>query len=184
MSDKKTYGGNSTYLKDTPDTVPTDIPNTFPENLYGSTPVKSGTRVVYTLDAGTLDKNIAEDFIKRKVTDHMDELAKTGPAIINTATASRNSDVPFKYSEMKTCRRLEDYLASTYSQHYVGENNIQALDIWESLGSFDTSCRDTAIKYLMRYGKKNGKNEADLFKALHYIVLMIHDREKNLGKKD
>ena len=30
-----------------------------------------------------------------------------------------------------------------------------------------------AIKYLMRYGKKQGRNEKDLYKAIHYIVLLI-----------
>jgi hypothetical protein len=72
-----------------------------------------------------------------------------------------------------------DYIEATYSEHYVGENNIQAIDVWESLGSLETSARDTAIKYLMRYGKKDGKNVKDLKKAIHYIVLMIAATEGN-----
>ncbi len=35
------------------------------------------------------------------------------------------------------------------------------------------SCIDTTIKYLMRYGKKSGKNRKDLLKAAHYIVLAL-----------
>jgi hypothetical protein len=46
--------------------------------------------------------------------------------------------------------------------------------MWESLGSAETTCRDTAIKYLARYGKKDGRNRKDLLKAIHYIVLMMH----------
>ena len=63
---------------------------------------------------------------------------------------------------------------STYNQHYVGKKEVQTIDVWETLGSIDTTCRDTAIKYLMRYGKKGGHNRKDLLKAVHYIVLLAH----------
>jgi len=49
--------------------------------------------------------------------------------------------------------------------------------VWHTLGSVDTTCRDTAIKYLMRYGKKDGYNKKDLMKAVHYIVLLNHFTE-------
>ena len=35
-----------------------------------------------------------------------------------------------------------------------------------------------AIKYICRYGKKNGKNKMDLFKAIHYLVLLIDSEQK------
>ena len=35
-------------------------------------------------------------------------------------------------------------------------------------------CQGTAIKYLMRFGKKDGKNKKDLLKAIHYIILLMH----------
>ena len=35
-------------------------------------------------------------------------------------------------------------------------------------------CRGAAIKYLIRFGKKEGKNEKDLLKCLHYVILMYH----------
>lgn len=89
----------------------------------------------------------------------------------------------YKYNERKIINDFQKYIDSTYSQHYIGKNNVQVLDIWEALGSLDTSCRDAAIKYLMRYGKKEGKNKKDLLKALHYIILMINDLEKNSGKQ-
>ena len=34
-----------------------------------------------------------------------------------------------------------------------------------------------AIKYLARYGKKNGKNRKDLLKAIHYIVLLMSSED-------
>jgi len=84
----------------------------------------------------------------------------------------------FRFDEDKILGEALTYLESTYAGHYVGElagreqNNIQTIDVWQTLGSVDTTCRDTAIKYLMRYGKKDGYNRKDLLKAIHYIVLL------------
>jgi hypothetical protein len=79
-----------------------------------------------------------------------------------------------KYREDEIVLELLEYIKSTYDAHYVGDDGIQALDVYNALGSADTTCRDTAIKYLMRWGKKDGKNPKDLMKALHYIVLLWH----------
>ena len=74
-------------------------------------------------------------------------------------------------------KEVEKYIKGTYDQHYVGKKEVQTIDVWETLGSIDTTCRDTAIKYLMRYGKKGGHNRKDLLKAVHYIVLLAHFTE-------
>jgi len=80
----------------------------------------------------------------------------------------------FKYEEPKFLKEVVDYIEKTYNQHYVGNKQIQTIDVWQTLGSVDTTCRDTAIKYLMRYGKKGGHNRKDLLKAVHYIVLLAY----------
>ena len=79
-----------------------------------------------------------------------------------------------RFNEKKFLKEVEKYIDSTYNQHYVGNKEVQTIDVWETLGSIDTTCRDTAIKYLMRYGKKGGHNRKDLLKAVHYIVLLAH----------
>ena len=79
-----------------------------------------------------------------------------------------------RFNEKKFLKEVEMYIDSTYNQHYVGKKEVQTIDVWETLGSIDTTCRDTAIKYLMRYGKKGGHNRKDLLKAVHYIVLLAH----------
>ena len=84
----------------------------------------------------------------------------------------------YNYNEDVNIKLVKDYIDSTYGQHYVGNKEIQTVDFWESLGSLDTTCRDTAIKYLARYGKKNGRNEKDLLKAIHYIILMMYAQDK------
>ena len=82
--------------------------------------------------------------------------------------------VSFKYEEPKFLKEVVDYIEKTYNQHYVGNKQIQTIDVWQTLGSVDTTCRDTAIKYLMRYGKKGGHNRKDLLKAVHYNVLLAY----------
>ena len=79
-----------------------------------------------------------------------------------------------RFNEGKFLKEVEKYIKGTYDQHYVGKKEVQTIDVWETLGSIDTTCRDTAIKYLMRYGKKGGHNRKDLLKAVHYIVLLAH----------
>ncbi len=86
--------------------------------------------------------------------------------------------INYKRHEDAVLRDAIDYIGTTYSQHYVGDNGIQAIDVWDSLGTLSTTSRDTAIKYLLRYGKKKGKNKADLLKAIHYITLMISKFEE------
>ena len=91
----------------------------------------------------------------------------------------------FKYNEDKALEEVMMYIRSTYKQHYVGDGDIQTVDFWFSLGSLDTTARDTAIKYLARFGKKEGRNRKDLLKAIHYIVLMLYavEAEDNRVKR-
>ncbi len=86
--------------------------------------------------------------------------------------------INWKYNEPKILLEISKYLEGTYDQHYVGNKDIQTVDFWHSLGSLDTTARDNAIKYLARYGKKGGKNRKDLIKAIHYIILMMWDLER------
>lgn len=87
-----------------------------------------------------------------------------------------------KYNENIILDEVKQYIESTYGEHYVGNKDVQTVDFWYSLGSLDTTARDTAIKYLARYGKKNGRNRKDLFKAIHYIVLMLYANDNEEGE--
>ena len=81
----------------------------------------------------------------------------------------------WKYSEGKILREVEAYLSSTYRGHYVGEDSkIQTLDLIDSIGDAESFCRSNAIKYLSRFGKKDGKNPKDLLKVIHYAFLLYH----------
>lgn len=89
----------------------------------------------------------------------------------------------YKYDEDKYLNDIKKYLDGTYGEHYVAKD-IQVVDIWESLGTLESTARDTAIKYLCRYGKKDGKNKKDLLKAIHYIILMMYaNREQDQAQR-
>jgi hypothetical protein len=89
----------------------------------------------------------------------------------------------YKYSEDKYIQDIQDYVDSTYGQHYVNDG-IQVVDVWQARGTLDTTAADTAIKYIMRYGKKEGKNRKDLLKAVHYIMLMMYADDNTMEKKN
>ena len=84
----------------------------------------------------------------------------------------------WKYSEGKILREVEAYLSGTYRGHYVGEETkVQTLDLIDSIGDAEAFCRSNAIKYLSRFGKKDGKNPKDLLKVIHYAMLLYHFSE-------
>lgn len=74
---------------------------------------------------------------------------------------------------------LYAYVDATFGQHYASADNIQTVDAWDSSGSLSTTCRDTARKYLDRYGKKDGNNPKDLLKTLHYTLMMYFKNHKD-----
>ena len=85
------------------------------------------------------------------------------------------TDRRYKYSEDRILKELDDYISGTYNQHYsAGDDKIQTLDLIESIGDAEPFCRSNAIKYLSRFGKKNGKSKLDILKAIHYCVLLYH----------
>lgn len=81
----------------------------------------------------------------------------------------------WKYNEEKILKEIRDYIGSTYSGHYTSkETKTQTLDLIESIGDAESFCRSNAIKYLSRFGKKNGKSKLDLLKVIHYSILLYH----------
>lgn len=90
---------------------------------------------------------------------------------------------PYKYAEDHIIGDFLDYIDSTYGEHYKTEdNNIECFDVWIALGDSTPTFRNTALKYLWRYGKKNGNNKADLLKALHYTLMCLYVDHYKDGK--
>lgn len=83
--------------------------------------------------------------------------------------------IKYKYAEDRIIADFKAYIDKTYGQHYMSEEeSIQCFDAWIALGDPTPTFRNTAIKYLWRYGKKNGNNKDDLMKTLHYVLLCLY----------
>ena len=92
----------------------------------------------------------------------------------DTPTPGIQKDYPRKYKEDESIKALQEYISTTYGGHYTSkQNNVQTLDLIESVGDAEAFCRSNAIKYLSRYDKK-GQAKRDILKALHYSLLLYH----------
>ena len=92
-------------------------------------------------------------------------------------------NLPFQYEEDKILEEVKEYIAGTYSEHY-GDQNIQIQDVFDQMGISEAFTRGAAMKYLFRFGKKEGKNRKDLLKCIHYCCLLYHYAFKSEGLKD
>lgn len=84
-----------------------------------------------------------------------------------------------KFNEKESMKEIEEYIESTYDQHYVGKHGVQTLDLLHSVGISEQVCQGNVIRYMARWGKKNGFNRMDLLKAAHYVILLMRFSEDN-----
>ena len=104
---------------------------------------------------------------------HSDMEALGNKIELNLESTEKNGF--WKYEEDLTMKEIRDYLSGTYKSHYTSqESKTQTLDLIESIGDAEPFCRSNAIKYLSRFGKKNGKSKLDILKAIHYCILLYH----------
>ena len=89
----------------------------------------------------------------------------------------------FQYDEDKILEEVKEYIAGTYSEHY-GDQKIQIQDVFDQMGISEAFTRGAAIKYLFRFGKKEGKNPKDLLKCIHFVCLLYHYAFKSEGLKN
>lgn len=114
---------------------------------------------------------------------HSDMEALCAQIDLNLESTSKNGF--WKYEEDLTMKEVRDYLSATYKSHYTSQDSkTQTLDLIESIGDAEPFCRSNAIKYLSRFGKKNGKSKQDILKAIHYCVLLYHFSGLHTKKTD
>ena len=85
----------------------------------------------------------------------------------------------YKFNEDLIQTRLKNYIDSTYNQHYA-QAKTQTTEIVFENGHGEGFCIGNIIKYAQRFGKKNGRNEKDLYKVLHYTIILLgamHEEE-------
>ena len=109
-----------------------------------------------------------------KKSEHYDDFENPLPEQNEITLNIDNKNGYWKYSEDVILKELRDYLSGTYRAHYANDNKTQTLDLIDSIGDSEAFCRSNAIKYLSRFGKKNGKSQLDILKAIHYCILLYH----------
>ena len=81
--------------------------------------------------------------------------------------------IDYKFGENKTLEELKKYIDSTYDMHY-SKSKFQATEFIIDAGHGEGFCIGNILKYAQRYGKKNGKNRADLLKVIHYAIIALN----------
>ena len=120
-------------------------------------------KTVYRYELGT-------DPLKRELVPEKD--SNTG--VRNERPDGDFSRVFYKYKEDVMLDEAKNYIATTYGSHYTSTDGIQTLDLIQGIGDAEAFCRSNAIKYLSRFGKKEGKSKVDILKAIHYCTLLYH----------
>ena len=69
--------------------------------------------------------------------------------------------------------QVQEHIDKTYEGHY-NKNKFQATEFIIDSGHGEGFCIGNILKYAQRYGKKNGKNRADLLKVIHYGIIALH----------
>jgi hypothetical protein len=96
---------------------------------------------------------------------------------------NKKTNIEYRYNEEALIKELSSYVDSTYLQHY-SLNSFQATEFIIDSGHGEGFCIGNILKYAQRYGKKGGKNRADLLKVLHYALMMVHVHDKEVNNSD
>tara|TARA_R110001592_G_scaffold88415_8_gene260435 strand:- start:4136 stop:4435 length:300 start_codon:yes stop_codon:yes gene_type:complete len=87
----------------------------------------------------------------------------------------------YKFKEDKTLEMLTKYIDDTYNQHY-SNGKIQATEVIFDAGHGEGFCIGNILKYAQRYGKKDGRNTADLLKIAHYVIILLGDKREKFNE--
>ncbi len=79
----------------------------------------------------------------------------------------------YKFDEDKSLDEIKKYIDKTYDAHY-SKGKYQCTEMIIDSGHGEGFCIGNILKYAQRYGKKNGKNRADLLKVIHYGIIALH----------
>ena len=80
--------------------------------------------------------------------------------------------IEYTSNEDQLIAELKEYVDSTYGEHYQGNH---ALEAWRRKGILLEAAESNLWKYLERFGRKEGHNEKDLWKMIHYLLFMIDE---------
>ena len=83
--------------------------------------------------------------------------------------------IEYKFNERGLLNEMQEYIDSTYTQHYA-KNKFQATEFIFDSGHAQGFCIGNILKYAQRYGKKGTMEESrrDLQKVIHYAIMALH----------
>ena len=142
------------------------------------------TKKLETPEPPKTEPQKAWDRIKKRVDDEKNNVptppalpkkSKTWNDCLKTTATFKNG-----FDEKELSHDLLNYIEATYNEHYSG-GKLQATDLIIDSGNGTGFCLGNIIKYASRYGKKNGFDEKDIMKMLHYglILLYVHRKEND-----
>ena len=87
-----------------------------------------------------------------------------------------DEDIDYKFNEGELIHELKEYIDSTYSQHY-SKTKFQSTEFIIDCGHGEGFALGNVLKYVQRYGNKDGYNRQDLMKVLHYALIALHNHD-------
>ena len=81
-------------------------------------------------------------------------------------------EIKYKFNEDYILHLVKDYIENTYKEHY-SRGSIQSTEVIFDAEHGEGFCIGNILKYAQRYGKKDGRNDADLYKIIHYAVILL-----------
>jgi hypothetical protein len=78
----------------------------------------------------------------------------------------------YKFNEDVIIAHLQNYIDATYDQHY-SMGKIQSTEFIFDADQGEGFCIGNIIKYAQRFGTKDGRNDKDLYKVLHYAIILL-----------
>lgn len=115
------------------------------------------------IDLGKAYENMSENI--------KEELLKKVLPQENVSVDKKPVGIDYKYNEIDFINELTKHVNKTYVEHYSGK--IQPVEFVMSNASTLDYLRGNVIKYTYRFGAKNGANPEDLYKACHFLMMML-----------
>ena len=84
----------------------------------------------------------------------------------------KKSKIDYKFNEGALIKELQSYIDKTYEGHY-SKNQFQSTEFIIDCGHGMGFALGNVLKYAQRYGKKDGYNEKDLLKIVHYAIILL-----------
>ena len=110
--------------------------------------------------------------------DYVDNNAwlKKSNKVIPESGMSLENEINYKFNEANLVNELQDYINNTYGEHY-SKNKFQSTEFIIDCGHGEGFALGNVLKYVQRYGNKDGYNRKDLLKVLHYALIALHNHD-------